>query len=135
LPISTYTTAAQTATVAYRRLALTPLPAGGEQVIAKNVEHRRHPVAPGDLLPLGVGAAAVGDGQLPDARARLRQPRRQLDLDPEPLRRAPHPCRGSSGGGAPAARVPSPPTRRGWCRCHRSTRRSRRSLRLAAEPA
>src|SRR5437016_9634253 len=73
------------ATVAYRRLALTPFPAGGEQVIAKNVEHRRHPVAPGDLLPLGVGAAAVRDGQLPDARARLRQPRRQLDLDPEAL--------------------------------------------------
>src|SRR5438552_10333780 len=57
------------ATAAYRRLALTPFPAGGEQVIAKNVEHRRHPVAPGDLLPLGVGAAAVRDGQLPDARS------------------------------------------------------------------
>src|SRR5207245_2692120 len=64
-----------------------PFTAGGEQVIAKNVEHRRHPVAPRDLLPLGVGAAAVRDGQLPDARARLRQPRRQLDLDPEPSRR------------------------------------------------
>src|SRR5436189_227337 len=75
------------ATVAYRRLALTPFPAGREQVIAKNVEHRRHPVAPGDLLPLGVGAAAVRDGQLPDARARLRQPRCQFDLDPEPRRR------------------------------------------------
>src|SRR5207245_8536092 len=83
----TYTTVAQAATLAYRRLALTPFPARREQVVPQDMEHRRQPVAPGDLLPLGVGAAAVGDGQLPDARARLREPRRQLDLDPEPLGR------------------------------------------------
>src|SRR5207237_4134917 len=65
--------------------AAPPRAAWREHVVSDDMEQRRDTIAPGDLLPFGVRAAAVGDGQLPDAGARLRQPCRELDLDPEAL--------------------------------------------------
>src|SRR5581483_11437298 len=60
---------------------------GWEQVEPEDVPDRRHPVAPADLLSLGVGPAGVGDRHLPDPGPRLRQPRRDLGLETEPVAR------------------------------------------------
>src|SRR5439155_18474056 len=69
------------------RSATPPCAAWREQIVSEHVQQRRDTIAPRDLLAFGVRAAAVGDGQLPDAGAGLRQPCRELDLDPEALRR------------------------------------------------
>src|SRR5207237_8241216 len=50
------------------------------------MKQRRDTIAPGDLLAFAVGPAAVRDGQLPDAGARLGQPCRELHFDSEALR-------------------------------------------------
>src|SRR5690349_16801205 len=63
-----------------------PAPTRRKQIVSKNVKERRQSVAPRDLLSFRVGAAAVRNWKLPDARARLRQPGRQLDFDTEALR-------------------------------------------------
>src|SRR5882724_2622826 len=53
----------------------------------QDVPERGDSVAPSDLLALRVGPPRVGDADLPDASARLGEPRRDLRLEAESVAR------------------------------------------------
>src|SRR5579885_2117369 len=61
----------------------------GEQIVFGDMPERGEPVAPIDLLTLGVRAAGVADRHLEDARAGVREARRDLRLEAEAIRLEP----------------------------------------------
>src|SRR5574337_299421 len=56
-----------------------------------DVIERGQAILPGDLLPLGIGPAVIGDRDLIDATVKLRHLHGQLRLDAESIRFEPQP--------------------------------------------